>query len=306
MNKLEDMFDNDKLNKAVKKVKRKNLLTNILIAVIVFFLSSALNSYITKIIAGISRNRLEMCTKIQIPNAYIGKSVDVLGFLGGSSHYTVYKEVGWRPVPLYSSVSSFGLNSMISSGTGIDNFRHKGWDVYHWENGYRQLIFFHPDIKYKKYKKDFEDFHSIPDDKIIEMGLSFDKKYNIRNFNTLIPNVNISWLWLDTYTKEQMTRYKKDVNEFYDKSSYIPEGSVLGIRTEGNIVLDNIFKDNYSGLLNRLRKLGYKDVYNYLKERKTPPEVIGVVVYGTKNELKTLINNPHIKGATIGVMRNKD
>ncbi|KOC51948.1 hypothetical protein ADU90_15025 [Clostridium botulinum] len=167
-------------------------------------------------------------------------------------------------------------------------------------------MFFHPDIKYKEYKKDFEYLNSIPDGKIIEIGLSFDKKYNLRNFSTLIPKFNISWLRLDTYTKEQIDKYRKDAKEHDSKVSYIGEEETLGIRTEGNVVLDNIYKANYSGLLNRLKKLRYKDIYNHLKERKTDPEIIGVIVYGTKSELKTLMNNPHIKGATIGVMRDKD
>ncbi|MCD3235305.1 anti sigma factor C-terminal domain-containing protein (plasmid) [Clostridium botulinum] len=306
MNKLEDMFDDDKLNKAVKKGKKRNILKITGIAVIVFILGTILNTTISRIISIMHKKRMDIAIGVNIPNAYIGKCVDIFSFLGGTSHYTVYKEVGWRAVPLYSSVSSIGLNTMISSGRGGEYYRDKGWDVQHWENGYKKLMFFHPDIKYKEYKKDFEYLNSIPDGKIIEIGLSFDKKYNLRNFSTLIPKFNISWLRLDTYTKEQIDKYRKDAKEHDSKVSYIGEEETLGIRTEGNVVLDNIYKANYSGLLNRLKKLRYKDIYNHLKERKTDPEIIGVIVYGTKSELKTLMNNPHIKGATIGVMRDKD
>lgn len=308
MNNLEDMFDDDKLNKAVKKGKRKNLFKNIFIGIIAFIIASTLNDSISGILGEINTRDIKMYTKISIPNGYISKCVNVSNFLGGTSYYTVCKDLACGPVILSNEIQSFGFSPFKTSShfQGIGGHSGDSWPIDYWDNGYKKLMFFHPDIKYKEYKKDFKDLDDIPEGKIIEMGLSLDKKYSIRNFSTLIPKVNISWLWLDTYTKEQMDKYKKDAKEHFSKSCYIPECKILGIRTEGNTLLNDIYDSNYSGLLNRLEKLGYKDIYNHLKGRKIPPEIIGAIVYGTKSELKTLINNPHIKGATIGIMRDKN
>lgn len=308
MEKIDDMLDDDKLNKAINKGKRRSNLKATIICIIVFVIGLILNSIVSIKMGNSNRKFLEGYCKTTIPSGYISKCVNVSGVLGGISHYTICKNIGWRPVILSNEISYFGINifkiSTFQSGSGGHSAGE--WPVSYWENGYKKLMFFHPDIKYKEYKKDFSELDKISNSKIVEMGLSFDKKYEPNEVRRLIPKVNVSWVWLDTYTKEEMDKLKKEAKEYDARSTYISEQRTLGIRTEGNVVLTEIYKDSYSGLLNVLKTQGDKEVYRQLKERKDPPDIIGVTVYGTPNELKVLSENPHIKGATIGVMMDKN
>ncbi|WP_291561051.1 MULTISPECIES: hypothetical protein [unclassified Clostridium] len=41
------------------------------------------------------------------------------------------------------------------------------------------MMFFHTNVDYKEYKNDLAELDKIPDDKLIEIGISFDKPYPI-------------------------------------------------------------------------------------------------------------------------------
>ena len=308
MEKIDDILDDDKLNEAIKKGKIKSKLRIIATCILVFIVGYFINNQIVFRMSIANRQREEKNITFSIPNGRLGDETCIVGLLGGVTSYSVYKEVGWRPVFLYNSARSFGLgyHSIISSGGGYGGHSSDGWPLDCWENGYKKLMFFHPNIKYKEYKRDFSELDKISNGKIIEMGLSLDKGYDASELRNIIPNANISWMWLDTYTKEQMDQYKKEAEEYDARSTYISEQSTLGVKTEGNLVLTQIYKDNYSGLLNTLRKQGNQDLYKHLKERKNTPAIIGVTVYGTPSELKILSKNPHIKAAAIGVMRDNN
>lgn len=53
----------------------------------------------------------------------------------------------------------------------------------------------------------------------------------------------------------------------------------------------------YNEVYNELVTKGYTDSSNV--------PILGVIVYGTKDELKSLIGNPHIKASSFGVVVDK-
>lgn len=77
---------------------------------------------------------------------------------------------------------------------------------------------------------------------------------------------------------------------------YYPQG--IGVFTsQYNVFLNNLKAGQaakYLEIYNELNNKGYADT------SKVP--ILGVVVYGTKDQLNHLVNNPHIKASSFGVI----
>jgi len=249
---------------------------------------------------------------LTVPNGYISKSSDSMGFLTGRSDYTITRQVGGKPVALENRVSIFGLTPpLLVSRFQTEKISGGEWPIVYWENGYRKMIFFHPEISYKEYKNDLNDLDKVSGDKLIELGISFDKPYKVEDIPTILPNVNTSWYWVDAFEKGKLEQYKKEAIEYDANATFISENDVLGVSvmTDFN---NNDFNGAYSDLCELLKTSKdkrYNEVYNELLTKgytdSTSVPILGAVVYGTKDELKSLIGNPHIKAASFGVVVEK-
>jgi len=327
---LDEIFDDDKLNMAIKKGKKrstkKTVLISLLVAVTVFIVIFITNAVITTKLSNTTFESNKADIKLHVINGYISKSVDSMGFLGGRGDYAVTREVGGKPVVLENRVSLFGLIPPFSvfRSRGVYGVGASEWKINYWENGDRKMIFFHPEISYKDYKNDLNELDKISGDKLIELGLSFDKPYKLADIPTILPNVKKSWYWVDAFRKSDIEQYKKDVKKYGAKASYIYEDDVLGVSDNGNYsdLLESLksSKDKkYIEIYNELLTKGYTYSPNIpliAKDKKSEGvliqntdssnvPILGAVVYGTKDELKSLIGNPHIKAASFGVVVDK-
>lgn len=311
---LDEIFDDDKLTMAIKKGIRKSTIKTILISLLVVVLSLIAfyfaNIAITLKLSNEMFDINEANIKLHVPNGYISKSTDSMGFLVGKSEFTVVREVAGKPVVLENKVSAFGLVTPLVLGrsTGVGSFAGE-WKVDYWESGYRKMIFFNPEISYKEYKNDLNELDKISGDKLIELGISFDKPYRVADISTILPNVVKSWYWVDTFSKDDLERYKKLAREWDGKATSILEYDAMGV----SVYRDN---DNFNESYKKFRELlknskdkRYNEVYNELVTKgyadSSNVPILGAIVYGTKDELKSLIGNPHIKASSFGVVVNK-
>ncbi|HZK86320.1 MAG TPA: anti sigma factor C-terminal domain-containing protein, partial [Desulfosporosinus sp.] len=230
-----------------------------------------------------------------------------------------------KPVILENRVSLFGLIPPLFIGRvqGHPSIAEE-WPTDYWENGYRKMIFFHPEISYKQYKNDLNELDKISRDKLIELGVSFDKPYKVADIPTILPNVKKSWYWVDAFRKSDLEQYKTDAKENDAKSTFIREDDVLGVSDHVNYsdlleLLKSSKDKKYNEIYNELLTKGYTHAINVpilSKDKKSEGvltqntdssnvPILGAVVYGTKDELKSLIGNPHIKAASFGVVVDK-
>jgi hypothetical protein len=320
-NNLDELFSEDKLNKAIKKGKLKSTIRTIIISLIVTILVIAIGTYFnTKISLKLSENAYkqnEERVKLTVPNGYISESKDTIGFLGGKGTYKVSRVIGSKPVVIQENESIFGyaLNSPILTYLGLcpkfpvtrsqgGGVKAREWPVNYTQNGYRKMMFFHPDISYKEYKNDLSELDKISDDNIIELAISFNKPYKQVDAQFLLGKIQPAWYWLDTYTKEDMNMYKKFADMYDGKGAYIDEFNAIGVN-----VNPRSFQTSYDELLTILQDpklVKYNAIYNEMiaKGYKTYSDVsiLGAIVYGTKSELKELVGNPNIKASSFGVI----
>lgn len=315
MKDIEDIFDEKKLKKSVKKAKIKSAIRIAIIAIVVFLVGGLLNVIISLKLSAMNFERMETNVKLSVTNGYISYSNDIVGFLGGSGRYKISKDIGGKSVVLSDRDVLFGLvppiNYFRSRGGGYHNAGE--WPVSLWESGYKRLRFFHPELQYKKYQNDLENIDNIPDGKVIEMAISFDKPYKVDDIYSIISKLkpaDIKWIWLNEFTEELMNEYKYEIDNYDEEANGIYEGEAIGISLHDiSHFTRTSYASDYDELLENLKKSSssdYKKLYDEIMERgKTSvddAEILGVVVHGTKEELKKLIGNPMVKATSFGVV----
>jgi len=331
---LDELFNEKNLNKAIKKGKLKSTIRTVIISLVVTIIVITIGSYFnTKISIKMSEQEFkdnQEFIKLTVPNGYISQSTDNIGFLGGKGTYRVSKTVGYKSVVVAERQSIFGysLSSPILKFLGYSpNFpltrgaggysgpnMQDGWSVNYSENGYRSMMFFHPEISYKGYRDDLSNLDKISDDMLIELAISFNKPYKDYEIQSFLGDkVNISWYWLDAFTNEDMKAHRQLAKISDVNCAYIPEYNAIGINvnpqhfqtgyTELMELLKNTKLERYKVMYKDMMANGFKD-YKVYKDYSDVP-VLGAIVYGTKSELKVLIGNPAIKASSFGVIISK-
>lgn len=323
---FDEVFNEKKLDRAIKRGKRKATIRTIVISLIVLVIALAAgNYYNTKISYKMSEEafkREQEFVKLTVPNGYISQSIDTIGFLGGRGTYKISKAVGPKPVIVSEGVSIFGLPSdnLIVKLLGVSPkypiTRAAGGGETSGENsisysiyGYRKMKFFHPEINYEKYQNDLKELDNLSDNQLIEMGVSFDKPYKEEDMTSIMGYTKRSWYWVDVFLKEDLDRFKKEAKMFGGEMGYIPEFNAIGVPVFTSGATDN-FAQRYEPFLIELLKNTklerYSKIYKELEAKGyksyADMPILGAVVYGTKSELKQLLSNPHIKASSFGVV----
>lgn len=332
--KIDDLFDVNKMKKTIKKAKWRANWKTVLITIIVLFVLTIVGTIANQKITETLDSRAHMSAmayhEISSPNEFIGKQLHYPGFLGGENRFTKYKIIEGKVV--YSGQDEYGYglfrNHRLSAGWSspiiIGPTLHEGDLVnqHYNEYGLREMVFFYPFIQYKTYRNDLALLDELGDNKIMEVALSFDKGYTMDEVESMLPkDVSLTWLWVD------------DVDENKDDfqyRAYNDEGEVI---KEENIVRSE--QDVYGfSLINENGELRENAVYWFIgaieggKQHKgrwqmefqrlyeilsgedgelTPEDLqfYGAVVTGDAESLAQLRDLPFIKASSIGVITDK-
>lgn len=301
----EDLFDEKKIEQSLKKGKKKSILMMMMISILVFIGLNLVNYIAYSYTSKQAFESWDAYVKLSSPNSYISETRDSRGFLGGETQYKVSKDMKIKPIVIEEGQYQFGLfpTQTISRGmSGEIGDDGKDWSVSFKENGWADLLFFHPEIQYKEYKDDSGRLEEIEGNQIFELALSFDRPYNYRELPIkFFPGVN--WLWVDSYHNEELKEMKEEVAMNSWHSSFIREEDALGFPIR-DLSSRGIYDRNYQEFLERLKSSfyeGHHRAYDRLKDQKTDDlEILGMVVYGTKEELLPLANRDYVQAISLG------
>ena len=302
----EDMFDEKKIKKAVTKGKRKTIFTIIIVSMIVFVVFTIGNFMVSTYFSQKAFKQWDAYVRLSTPNAYISEAVDYTGLLGGHSNYKVSKDMKIKAVVIEQNQYQFGLNLSLSISRGAGShigMTGEDWQLGYKENGWRELIFFHPNVAYQKYQNDEELINNMVGDKIYEVALSFDKPYQ-QNELPLFEFPAMTWFWLDTYTDQQLNTFREEAKEQEWSSTFIQESEALGFSANSFVSSINELDNEYKEFLNLLQTSDspvHQSTYDRMKEQSIEDiEILGIVIYGTKNEIVEIIKKPFVKAASLG------
>lgn len=302
----EDIFDEKKIKKAINKGKRKSLITIVFVSIIVFVILTIANFAISAYFSQKAFKQWDAYVRLNTPNGYISETVDSRGILGGMSHYKVSKDMKIKSIVIEQKQYQFGLNPsvLISRGAGGSiGVTGEDWQLSYKENGWREMLFFHPEVDYKKYKNDEELIESMEGEKIYEVALSFDQPYKPSELPTL-PLPEMTWFWLNTYSNSQLNTFKQEAKEYDWSATFIRENEALGfsIRNSYPSASDWAYEyEEFLELLNTSASSEHQKTYNTMKDIGIDDvEILGVIVYGTKDEIVEIMKDPTIKASSLG------
>lgn len=326
MNSIDDVFDEKKIEKAIKKAKAKLIFKIVIILILVLLIGGYINLKLCIKYSNKFYESNEAKIQLSVPNGYISEANDTFGFLGGNGTYKISKYIGGKSIDLEEHYSYFGIFPPINYTRITGGGYHISGDfpVSIWKNGYKKMRFFNPELNYKKYQNDIDNIDNIPDGKIVEMAISFDKPYKVSDLyllkNKLMP-AKITWIWLNEFTEEKQNEFNYEIENYDSEANGIHESDVIGIEVYKDFAKDlrkdsyyldmnnNQYNEEYTNIINNLSKsydADHKKLYEeIMRSGKTSyddAEILGVVVHGTKEEIKSLINNPIIKATVFGIV----
>lgn len=177
------------------------------------------------------------------------------------------------------------------------------WQFSYKDNGWREMLFFHPRVAYKKYKNDEELIKSMQGEKIYEVALSFDKPYKQSELPFMqLPQM--TWFWINTYSNSQLNTLQQEAKEYDWSATFIRENEALGFSIRDPYTLSTDLAYEYDKFLKLLKTSTFsehKKAYSAMKDIKIDDvEILGVVVYGTKDEIVEIMKDPIIKASSLG------
>ncbi|MGE7667297.1 anti sigma factor C-terminal domain-containing protein [Ureibacillus composti] len=333
---MDDLFDIKKMEKTIKKAKRraswKMIVMTIAVLVILIIIGSIANRSITYRLETPIQISASGFHEISAPNEFIGKLERYQGILGGENRYTTYKIIEGKVVYTGEERYGFGLfrdETLNRIGTESpiligESFSEEDIQKQRYnELGQREMVFFYPFHQYNNYRRDLSLLDDIGQEKVMEVALSFDKGYSFKEIESMIPkDVTLSWLWVDDVNEENVEDFQGKVhdehNKIVDTYNFVrSEHTVYGVSlfdANGDRQVDPInyfilniksgkqYKARWQGEFNRLfTTLSGEDG----KLTEDDLQYFGVVVTGNAQTLSQLTDLPFIKASSIGVITDK-
>lgn len=298
----DDIFDEKKIKKAIKKGKTKSIIMIILVSFVVFIILSISNFALSAYFSQKAFEKQDAYVRLSSPNAYISQTIDSTGFLGGISHYKVSKDMKRKAVVIEQNQYSFGLfpSILFTRGQGGKiGVTGKDWQFQYKGNGWREMMFFHPHVTYKKYNYDDELIDNMEGDKIFEVALSFDQPYKRSELPfTGLPE--LTWFWLNTYTDSQLETFQQEATDYDWSATFIREREALGFSAHSIGHMEFEY-NRFLELLQTSPSREHQKAYSTLDGKKLEDvEILGIVVYGTKEQILEIMDNPIIKATSLG------
>lgn len=323
-------FDETSTKRLMKKAKIKSTLKIVAIIIIIvpivfIVMTYALYQLSQKNASNIDTNA-RLFEQITRPNVHISTQVINLTLLGGEIKTQTYKLIGNQPYIWDTIEGSYNLLGQYSIDTSASNTikinsssslkETNQFTIYNIHNGDREMFFYHPRIVYDKVKDDVYELNKLDSTLSVELALSFDKSYTLEEVKAMIPtNVNKGWYWVDGYSEQLLSFFEEEQDTVSAKSPYMygfqdytpPDGKQIGenapneidafIYSVNQLYNNHNFKRKIAPLYDAI--VGSNQVLD-----KEDIKIIGVVVTGSVEELKTLQNQSYIRASTFGVITN--
>jgi len=299
---LDSIFDEKSLHRTLKKAKYRAILRTVFISALVvsfviglfvkgnnYFIASKGDKITDRII---TENQVRMS-----PNTYTNTDSKSIGVLKGTIKSEAFKVIEDKVIPWGTEEITYDLFGNLNASFSMSSTIVNDTTIYHIPNGQREMLFYVPKYKYKLYANDFKMIKDYPNDKYMEMAISFNKNYTLKEVQKMLPtSAHQTWYWIDNYAKS--TGYRGE-----------PENGpwLLGISKPSpqlGAKLTTTKIKTEADFLNELKKTDPGEAKN-LKNRQENGLIIGVVVTGTKEELLSLRNKPYVKAASLGAVVDK-
>ena len=297
--KLNAIFDEKSLDKTLRKAKRTTFLRSLLISAIVSIIIiigtyGANNWWISKLGSEIASDLVIRDAVMKAPNTIIKTKTIDIGLFKGTIKQEVYKVIENKVIPWDSQEVNYGIKGFTSTTFSSYSTEIDDTTQIKFPSGQREMLFYVPQFKYKTYSNDLIKIQEYPNDKYVEMAISFDKSYSLDEAKKMLPpSIKPTWFWVNSYSEK---------SDFSDEP--VSGQWIFGISNPSSKlgqVLSTPEVKSESDFLSHLKKFNKND-YQFISTRQKDGLIIGVVVTGTKENLLLLQEQPYVKASSLGAV----
>lgn len=320
--KLRELFEtnkNDKndFNNMVKRAKFFSIIRTVIVSFMIFviigFVLLMSNTTILNRMSNEKTKKLYELSSISMPNTYVGAVQNNDRIMVGDIEYVRYRFLGNKVITDGTYKEGYTYMPLINGlygNTGdylLDQTDKSKVRTSYNKVGRPIMEFYYPTIQYENYKNDLGKLDEVDENKLAEISLSFDKDYTIDEVKNILPKeVTLNWCWVDVIPDNMMPDSQIPINEFrvYGFKALDNQGNPI-INPETDFI-NTIMRKKESGEL----KGDYFNIYNILNNgkgeiTKEDLKIIGVVVSGDVESLKSLKTKNFIKASTMGAIADK-
>ena len=301
-NELEDIFDEKNFKKTLKKAKWITLVRTLLISVIVCLAVGygvyRTNSWIVdKRGSEITSELIEEDAFMSSPNTFVETESIDFGFFKGTVKRKVYKVIEDKIIPWDTEDVHYDFHGYYSTSFSSYSTSVNDTTVVNIPSGEKEMMFYVPQYTYKNYLNDLDKLKDYPEDKYMELAVSFDKGYSLEEVKKMLPKpVHSTWFWVNEYDDDSAERSEPEYGRWllgiYEPTSPLGESeSIPTIRTEVQF-------------LKHLKKYD-ENLYKSVQKKQKDGLIIGVVVTGSKEDLLSLKGKSYVKASSIGAVVDK-
>lgn len=317
--KMDELFDFENVDtkQMLKEAKGKSyariILISLSMAVYIFGLIYLQKLQITPFLLDNKISEIDSYYSVFGANTHLGMWDEEYRFIGSNATAPKYKIIDGKPVSLGEvkvpgkvNFNEFSLNSNWPTTDTKDVFTY---------DGVRKLQFYHPSVTYEAYKNDMSLVADIPGHKKVEMGISFDKPYTLKEVQNMLPkNVKFQWAWVDTYDETALQGLKSSDGT---PAIVISEENAAGFHFYNQVgeVIEKPEEQFVENLELALRNKGdyYNDlkaVYEFLKQGNEKINtdnimIVGAVITGSPKDIISIQNKDYVKAAVLGAVVDK-
>ncbi|NGY80819.1 hypothetical protein F6Y02_43710 [Bacillus megaterium] len=136
------------------------------------------------------------------PNTFTSTDTISIGVLKGTIKSEVFKVIENKVIPWDTEEITYDLLGNLNASFSMSSTIVNETTVYHIPNGQREMLFYVPKYKYKLYANDFDMIKKYPNDKYMEMAISLNKNYTLKEVQKMLPtSTHQTWYWVDNYGK---------------------------------------------------------------------------------------------------------
>ncbi|MFJ8356681.1 anti sigma factor C-terminal domain-containing protein [Bacillus paramycoides] len=319
-NQSELFLDDKEFEKTMRKSRRKAIIKNVVITGSVLIalyggLTFGNNYWLSERLAKEEAVE-ESWLSITEPNIEQNASIYNWNSFSVDATHEYSKKIGERIIPWESLSGHYNLiRSEKESSNWITNYneKRKGFETYNSQNGQRELIFYHPKVKYKQVPNDLNLLEEIGANKYVEYALSFDRPYSFSEVQKLLDKQNTEWLWVEAELDEEIQSMNQQELKGEEERESFHRGNIYGYPYNSQndwqspeFFIDTLKSPDFSGdyadkakkVLTRLKKDNPK-----LDSEKV--KIVGAVVTGTPDELKQYQNKEFIRASSLGATIDK-
>lgn len=305
---MTDPFNEKELTKTLKKAKQRTLLKMTVVALLISVAVIAASFYghrywMGKIQTEVMHEKVNEQAFMSSANTFTTNVSETQGFLKGTMTQQVYKIIEdtiipWNTQTIHYTNKGFESTTFTSTTISVDDTTE-----IHIPDGQRIMQFYVPQYQYKTYENDLANMKQYPDDKYIEMAISFEDSFPFEHVQKMLPKeLHVTWYWVNDFDSKKQKRDMPELDgDLYGFSAPNKNTTVLAqklLTSEEGINTPERF-------LEALKTYSKED-YELLKKRQHKKFIAGVVVTGTKKDLAILKNQSYIKSSSIGAVVDKN